>query len=78
MTLYFLDGHVVADDIIEGSPADRAGVKAGDVVVSINNNFSNNVETYKNLLQKVGDRASLLIMRNNVPMQLSLRVGRIR
>lgn len=78
MTLYFLDGHVIADDIIEGSPADRAGVKAGDVVVSINNNFSNNVETYKNLLQKVGEKASLLIMRKNVPIQLSVRVGRIR
>ncbi len=54
MTLYSLDGEVFVDDIVKGSPADKSGLKNGDVVMAIDNNFSGNLEAYKNLLQKTG------------------------
>lgn len=78
MTMYSLDGEVFVDDIVKGSPADKAGLKNGDVIMAINNNFSGNLETYKNLLQQTGYRISILIMRENKPLIISLRVGRIR
>jgi len=78
MTLYNLDGIVIIDDIIKGSPADKAGLKNGDYIIAINNNFSNNIEEYKNLLQKTGTRIKILILRNNAPVILYLKVGRIR
>ena len=78
MTMYFVDGQIIADDIIEGSPADKSGIENGDVIMSIDNNFSNNIETYKNLLQKTGSHIKVLIMRKNVPKVISLRIGRIR
>ena len=78
MTMYFLDGEVYVDDIIVGSPADKAGLKNGDVITAIDNNFSNNIETYKNLLQRTGQKISILVMRKGVPDILSLRVGKIR
>lgn len=77
MTMYFVDGHIIADDIIKGSPADKSGVKDGDIIMSIDNNFSNNIETYKNLLQKTGSHIKVLVMRKNVLKVISLRIGRI-
>jgi len=78
LTLYRLDGEVIVDDIVEGSPADKAGLKNGDVVMSIDNNFSSDLEVYKDLLQKTGNRINILVMRENKPLILSLRVGRIK
>lgn len=78
MTMYSLDGEIFVDDIVKGSPADRAGLKNGDVIMSIDNNFSGNLEVYKNLLQRTGDRITILAMRKNKPLIISLRVGRIR
>ncbi|HEY5368220.1 MAG TPA: aspartyl protease family protein [Hanamia sp.] len=77
MTMYSIDGHVVIDDIIKGSPADKSGLKNGDIVVSVDNNFSNVIEIYKTLLQKTGSRVKVLVMRENVPVIISLRIGRI-
>ncbi len=78
LTLYRLDGEVIVDDIVEGSPADKAGLKNGDIVMSIDNNFSGNLEVYKDLLQKTGYRINILVMREYKPLILSLRVGRIK
>ena len=78
MTMYNLDGEIIIDDIIEGTPADKSGLKNGDIIMAINNNFSGNMESYKNLLQKPGTKVEVLVMRNKVPLVISLKVGRIR
>lgn len=78
MTMYNQDGIIYVDDIIPGSPADKCGLENGDVVMAIKNNFSGDIEVYKNLLQKSGTRIDVLIMRNNNPIIKYLKVGRIR
>jgi hypothetical protein len=78
MTMYSMDSTVYIDDIVKGSPAEKAGLKNGDIVMAIENNFSGNVETYKNLLQKTGFKSSILIMRNGKPTLLYIRIGRIK
>ncbi len=78
MTMYSLDGAVFVDDIVKGSPADKAGLKNGDLIMAINNNFSGNLEVYKNFLQKTGDRVTILVVRENKPLVIRLRVGRVR
>jgi hypothetical protein len=77
MTMYYVNGKIIVDDIIEGSPASKSGLKNGDIILSVNNDFTNNVETYKNLLQKAGSRVTILVLRNGAPVILSLRIGRI-
>ncbi len=77
MNMYYVDGVIIADDVIEGSPAERAGLKKDDVIVAVNSNFSNNVNTYRNLMQRVGDKITLLITRDSQPTIISFRVGRI-
>jgi hypothetical protein len=78
MTMYDVNGAVVVDDIIEGSPADKSGLQNGDVVMAINNNFGAHIEVYKNLLQKTAEKIEILIMRKNRPILLDLKVGRIK
>jgi C-terminal processing protease CtpA/Prc len=78
MSLYNFNGIIQADDIVEGSPADKSGLKNGDIIIGINNDFSNDIEKYKNLLQRTGETVNLLIKRDNVPIIISMRVRRIR
>ncbi|MEO8821267.1 MAG: aspartyl protease family protein [Ginsengibacter sp.] len=78
MTMYSIDSTVYIDDIVKGSPADRAGLRDGDIVMAIDNNFSGKVEVYKNLLQKTGYKTTILVMRNNLPVLLYIHIGRIR
>lgn len=78
MTMYDVNGAVIIDDIIKGSPADKSGLENGDLIMAINNNFSAHVDVYKNLLQKTAEKIEILVMRNNKPILLYLKVGRIR
>ncbi len=77
MNMYYMDGVILADDVIEGSPADKAGLKMGDIILAVNNNFSNNINTYRNLMQNVGERLTLLVNRDNKIMLIAFKVGRI-
>ena len=43
---------------MKDSPAEKAGFKEGDIVISVANNFSNNIQAYKNLLQNVGENVT--------------------
>ncbi len=63
---------------MQGSPAEKAGLKADDVVIAVANNFSGNVQTWKNLLQNAGEKIKILIKRNTELFQLTLVVKSIR
>ncbi len=77
MNMYYLDGKIVADDVIENSPVYKAGLKKGDVILGVNTNLSNDIGVYKNLMQGVGEKITLLVSRNEVPLLITFRVGRI-
>jgi hypothetical protein len=78
LSLYWEDGEVRVGDIMQGSPAEKAGLKADDVVLAVSNNFSGNVQTWKNLLQNAGEKIKILVKRNNELFQLTLVVKSIR
>jgi hypothetical protein len=65
LIIYLIDGRIEITDIIKNSPAEKAGFKKGDIILAINNNFSNNLQLYRDLLKNVGTRPTLVIMRNN-------------
>ncbi|MEP6583682.1 MAG: aspartyl protease family protein [Ginsengibacter sp.] len=77
MNMYFVEGQIIADDVIDGSPAEIGGLKKGDIIVAVNSNFTNNVNTYRNLMQNVGEKITLLISRKNQPLIIDFKVGRI-
>ena len=77
MNMFYIDGRIMADDVIKGSPADKGGLKQGDIIIAVNSNFSNDIGTYKNLMQVIGEKITMLVSRNGVPLILTFRVGRI-
>jgi hypothetical protein len=77
MSIYNIEGKISIDEIIKDSPADKAGFKKDDVILAVNNNFSNDITQYKNILQDAGERIKVLILRNNLPVIKYLKVGKI-
>lgn len=77
LSLYWEDGIVKVGDIMPGSPAEKAGLLVDDILIAVNNNFSNNVQTYKNLLQNAGEKIRLIIRRKGVLMTADIRVKSI-
>jgi S1-C subfamily serine protease len=60
-----------------GSPAEKAGVKEGDILVGINNNFSQNFNNYKTTLQSVNERVRLVLRRGKELLEYNFKVKTI-
>jgi hypothetical protein len=75
--LYFEEGYIILGDVAKGSPAEVAGLKEGDVVVAINNNFNQNMQTYKAALQNTGDRVKIVVRRDGELMIFDFKVKSI-
>jgi predicted metalloprotease with PDZ domain len=74
---YNIDGKIVVEDVIAGSPADKAGFKVGDEIYSMGNNFSHNIQQYKNVLLIPNQRIKIIVMRNKVLLELNLKTASI-
>lgn len=75
--IYQQDGLVIVEDVMKGSPGERAGFKRGDIIIGIQNNLNGNIQSYKSLLQSAGNTLKILVMRNNEPWVLQLTVRHI-
>jgi hypothetical protein len=75
--MYMIDGEIVVMDVMADSPADKGGFKPGDIVMAVENNFSKNIQTYKNLMQTPGERLRVLVMREEGPVILTLKVKNV-
>ncbi len=75
--IYWVDGVIQVMDVMKDSPAEKAGFKEGDIIISVASNFSNNIQTYKNLLQNVGERVTIIVKRSTGLKELSLKVKSI-
>jgi predicted metalloprotease with PDZ domain len=76
---------LVVDNIVPGGPAEKAGLKAGDVIIKINNLqlkekglTAKEVEAAGNeiLKQKPGDKIKLTVKREGKEHKLELTVGK--
>lgn len=75
--MYMIEGEIVVMDVMADSPAEKAGFKPGDVIMAIQNNFSKNIQAYKSLLQSAGQKLKVLVMREEGPVVLTLKVKNI-
>jgi len=75
--IYWVEGEVRVGDVMKGSPAEKAGFKVDDVVLAINNNFSNSIQTFKNMLQNTNEKIKVIVKRNGQLEQLTLRIKSI-
>ncbi|MBC7720451.1 MAG: PDZ domain-containing protein, partial [Pedobacter sp.] len=72
-----IENDVTVIDIIPNSPGDVAGFKSGDLILSIDNVFSKNIQAFKNALQNSGNKIKILVLRNGLPLILTLKVKNI-
>jgi len=73
MATYFIDGNILVDNIIPGSPAEKSGILKDDIIVGVNNNFSNNIMQYKDILQMEREKIKIIIRRNGELKQLFIK-----
>jgi len=75
--IYMIDGDVVVEDVIPGSPGEKAGLKAGDHIIGLDNNFSGSIQAYKAMLQVAGARLKIVYMRDEKVNMTNLTVATI-
>ncbi len=73
MATYFVDGKILIEDIVPGSPAEKAGLKVNDILIGVGVNFSNNIMQYKTILQNANQRTSIVVRRDGELIQLYIR-----
>lgn len=72
--IYYIDGQIVIEDVLKDSPAEKAGLVPGDIIAGINTVIAGNIQNYKNMLQEVGSKLKILIVRNGELLLIDLKV----
>jgi len=75
--LYFVNGIIIIGDVAKGSPAEKGGVKEGDVVIAINKNFEQNLQNLKASLQNAGTQIKIIVKRGDELMEFQFKVKSI-
>jgi C-terminal processing protease CtpA/Prc len=70
--IYFIEGKILVEDVIAGSPAEEAGFKLGDELFSVGNNLSNNIQQYKNILLVPNQRLVVIVKRAEALIKIVL------
>jgi hypothetical protein len=76
--IYLVNGKIIVEDVIEGSPADKARFKINDEILAVNKNFSLNMQVYKNILQKPFEAIHILIRRDGLLKEIIMNTVSIR
>ena len=73
LSLYYIDKQILVDDVVPGSPADKAGFIKDDVILALNNDISNNIQVYKTMMQEIGVKMNFVVLRDGKPIQLIMK-----
>jgi hypothetical protein len=76
--IYYTDGKIMVEDVIEASPAAKANFIPGDEIISVANNFSHNINTYKNILQNANEAIKVIVARKGQLVILTLHTKSIK
>ena len=73
LSLYRINDKIVVDDVVPGSPAAKAGFQINDIIISVDNNMSNDLQRYKEITQSTGKKISFIISREYKIISLRMR-----
>lgn len=77
--IYFVNGKIMVEDVIAGSPADLANFKIDDEVIAVDRNFSLNMQVYKAILQRPDESIKVVVRREGGELvELTLNTIHIR
>ncbi len=75
--LYLLGNKIVISNVAKNSPAEKAGLKEGDIIISVNNFMNQNLQAYKQLLQATGDKIKMIVQRDYSLHQFEFKIKSI-
>jgi len=75
--MYYIEGKIIVMDVIPHSPAELAGLRIDDEVVSVGNSLTMNIQQYKNILQVPNQRIKIIVRRDNDLIELLIRTKSI-
>ena len=75
--LYMIEGNIILGDVAAGSPAELAGLKEGDEVISINNILGQNLQLFKSALQQQGEKIRMIVNRDGELMEFHFKIKSI-
>jgi hypothetical protein len=75
--LYLIDGYILVGDVAKESPAEAAGLREGDIVVAVNNNFSQNLNQFKIALQAPNEKMKIIVRRDGQLKEIQFKVKSI-
>ena len=70
----YVKGVNLVGDIAAGSPAEKAGLKEGDVVLSVNNTVSRSLSDLKDALMKSTGNIKIVVTRKNMQMRFRFKI----
>jgi hypothetical protein len=65
LTIGLVQGRVLVIGVMPGSPAEKAGLREGDMILEINGDGRQDIQTYQNLLRTIGPKVKVLVKRSN-------------
>jgi hypothetical protein len=75
--IYSINGKAIIDNVVKDSPAEKAGLQNGDLLLGVNNNFSNNIDGYRNLISSSRDELRVSVIRDNQIKTFVVLVARV-
>jgi membrane-associated protease RseP (regulator of RpoE activity) len=78
LAFYLFKGQVRVEDIMAGSPAEKAGFQPGDIIFSVDKTITRDIRTYRNMFQNSLGRVAVMVIREGKPLVLTLDVQDIR
>jgi hypothetical protein len=75
--MYLVNRNIEIGDIMENSPAQKAGFRVGDIILAVGNDFSGNLQNYRILLQNSKTTIRILVLRDAKPEEIYLRIQSI-
>ena len=74
MELYYIDGRIVIGSVVDGSPADSAGLEEGDIVIAIDNKANQDFTQYKKALMSARKQVKLIVRRDDDLIEIRLKL----
>lgn len=75
--LYFINGLIIIGDVAKDSHAEASGIKEGDIVLSINKSFNQNLQQYKAALQNPGQKIKIIVRRDQELLEFEFKIKSI-
>jgi hypothetical protein len=73
-----IEGKIIVTGVMKDSPGEKAGFREGDIILSINGDTKQDMQTYQAMLRAIGPRVKIMVRRSDgADVQLFLKVKSI-